>query len=90
MSPVPNGRKGCDGRNGGHDAEIRKTGRQRGAKIIVAYLHGKGGNRKQGSNDYPFGGNFNRIRNLMVKNGGLYLTPDFSDFGDKGKEKSRR
>ena len=31
-----------------------------------------------------FGGNFNRIRNLMVQNGGLYLTPDFSDFGEKG------
>jgi pimeloyl-ACP methyl ester carboxylesterase len=62
------------------------TGKQRGAKVIVAYLHGKGGNRQQGSNDFTFGGNFNRIRNLMVKNGGLYLTPDFSDFGDRGAD----
>lgn len=60
------------------------TGRWEGASFIVVYLHGKGGNRKQGSNDYTFGGNFNRIRNLMVLNGGLYLTPDFEDFGDKG------
>ena len=59
------------------------TGKQQDASIIVVYLHGKGGNRRQGSNDHTFGGNFNRIRNLMVLNGGLYLTPDFSDFGDR-------
>ena len=62
------------------------TGKQQDASILVVYLHGKGGNRRQGSNDHTFGGNFNRIRNLMVLNGGLYLTPDFSDFGDRGKE----
>ena len=62
------------------------TGKQADASIIVAYLHGKGGDRRQGQNDNRFGGNFNRIRNLMLLNGGLYLTPDFSDFGDKGKE----
>ena len=60
------------------------TGVQDNAAFIVVYLHGQGGNRKQGSNDYTFGGNFNRIRNLAARNGGLYLTPDFSDFGDKG------
>ncbi len=60
------------------------TGNQDKATFIVVYLHGQGGNRKQGSNDLTFGGNFNRIRNLAVLNGGLYLTPDFSDFGDKG------
>jgi hypothetical protein len=62
------------------------TGKQAGASIIVAYLHGKGGDRRQGQNDNRFGGNFNRIRNLMLLNSGLYLTPDFSNFGDKGKE----
>jgi hypothetical protein len=60
------------------------TGRQQGASMIVAYLHGKGGDRRQGQNDNRFGGNFNRIRNLMLQSGGVYLTPDFSDFGDKG------
>lgn len=60
------------------------TGAQDNAAFIVAYLHGQGGNRRQGSNDYTFGGNFNRIRNLAVQNGGLYLTPDFSTFDDKG------
>ena len=52
--------------------------------IITIYLHGQGGNRKQGVDDFTFGGNFNRIKNLMAANGGLYLSPDFSDFGDKG------
>lgn len=66
--------------------EIRfyAVGRQEGAAIITVYLHGKGGTRKQGVDDFTFGGNFNRIKNLMVENGGLYLSPDFSDFDEKG------
>lgn len=60
------------------------TGVQDNATFIVVYLHGKGGNRRQGSNDYTFGGNFNRIRNLAARNGGLYLTPDFSTFDETG------
>jgi pimeloyl-ACP methyl ester carboxylesterase len=60
------------------------VGRLEGAGIITLYLHGQGGSRKQGADDFTFGGNFNRIKNLMAGNGGLYLSPDFSDFGDKG------
>jgi dienelactone hydrolase len=60
------------------------VGRTQGAGIIVLYLHGQGGSRKQGVDDFTFGGNFNRIKNLMAGNGGLYLSPDFSDFGDTG------
>ena len=55
------------------------------ARFIVLYLHGQGGNKNQGMNDYTFGGNFNRIKNLSYKNGGLYLTMDFSDFGSRGE-----
>lgn len=55
-----------------------------GTSVITIYLHGQGGNRQQGMNDFTFGGNFNRLKNLMDRNGGLYLTPDFSDFGEKG------
>ena len=54
------------------------------ARAITVYLHGQGGNRRQGVDDFAFGGNFNRIKNLMGRNGGLYLSPDFSDFGEKG------
>lgn len=60
------------------------VGKGVGAAVIVLYLHGQGGSRKQGVDDFTFGGNFNRIKNLMAANGGLYLSPDFSDFGDKG------
>jgi pimeloyl-ACP methyl ester carboxylesterase len=60
------------------------VGRLEGAGIITLYLHGQGGSRKQGVDDFTFGGNFNRIKNLMAQNGGLYLSPDFSDFGDTG------
>ena len=55
-----------------------------GARFIVLYLHGQGGSRKQGVDDFSFGGNFNRIKNLAVANGALYLTPDFPDFGGGG------
>ena len=54
------------------------------ARIITVYLHGQGGSRKQGVDDFTFGGNFNRIKNLMAANGGLYLSPDFPDFGEEG------
>ena len=54
------------------------------ATVITVYLHGQGGSRKQGVDDVTFGGNFNRIKNLMAANRGLYLSPDFSDFGDRG------
>lgn len=60
------------------------VGRTKGAKVITVYLHGQGGSRKQGVDDFTFGGNFNRIKNLMVENEGLYLSPDFSDFGYGG------
>ncbi len=54
------------------------------AKFIVVYVHGSGGSRFQGVNNWTFGGNFNRIQNLAIRNGGLYLSPDFSDYGNKG------
>ncbi len=60
------------------------VGKTEGARFITIYLHGQGGSRKQGVDDFTFGGNFNRIKNLMAGNGGLYLSPDFSDFGAGG------
>ncbi|PLX38688.1 MAG: phospholipase [Hyphomicrobiales bacterium] len=56
------------------------------SKMIVIYLHGRNGNRHQGANDWMFGGNFNRIKNLMARNDGIYLSPDFTDFGKAGTE----
>lgn len=60
------------------------VGKAEGARFIVIYLYGQGGNRRQGMDDFTFGGNFNRIKNLAARNDGLYLTTDFSDFGAAG------
>ncbi len=60
------------------------VGKQAGASVITVYVHGKGGSRKQGVNDYSFGGNFNRLKNLMVRSGGLYLSPDVPAFDATG------
>jgi len=72
-------------------ASIAKTliphiavGRTDDARFIVLYLYGQGGSRRQGMDDFTFGGNFNRLKNLTARNGGLYLTTDFSDFGATG------
>ncbi|MTI16558.1 alpha/beta hydrolase [Rhodobacteraceae bacterium RKSG542] len=54
-------------------------------QVITIYLHGKGGSRLDGVKDGSFGGNFNRIKNLMIRNKGVYLSPDFSDFADTGQ-----
>ncbi|MEF2072344.1 alpha/beta hydrolase family protein [Consotaella aegiceratis] len=47
---------------------------------IVVFIHGRGGDRRLGMNDWTFGGNFNRLKNLMVKAGGLYVTADAGAF----------
>lgn len=60
------------------------VGAASGASAITVYVHGQGGSRRQGVDDFTFGGNFNRIKNLMARNGGLYLVPDFTDFGPGG------
>mgnify|MGYP001277038181 CR=1 FL=1 len=66
------------------DVRYFAVGKSNGARFIVLYLHGKGGSRRQGVDDFTFGGNFNRIKNLAAENGGLYLSPDFPDFGQAG------
>ncbi len=60
------------------------VGKRKRARIITLYLHGQGGNRRQGVNDNSFGGNFNRIQNLMVRAKGLYLSPDIGSFDKAG------
>ena len=55
-----------------------------GAKMVVVFLHGAHGDRSLAMEDLRFGGNFNRLKNLMARNDGVYLTPDFSDFAKAG------
>jgi hypothetical protein len=54
------------------------------AKVVVIYLHGQHGDRTLAMEDLRFGGNFNRLKNLMALNDGVYISPDFSSFGAKG------
>ncbi|GAA0777388.1 alpha/beta hydrolase [Roseibium denhamense] len=69
----------------GRTLKYMGTGKWKGgANAIVLYIHGQGGNRFQGMNDVSFGGNFNRIQNLMVRNGGAYLTVDVNSFDKRG------
>jgi hypothetical protein len=51
-----------------------------GAKIVVIFLHGWHGDRTLAMEDLRFGGNFNRLKNLMVLNDGVYVSPDFKGF----------
>lgn len=69
--------------NHGH-IEYARTGQVRGANWIVVYLHGRGGDRSQGINDFNFGGNFNRLKNLAVRNRGLYIVPSITNFEEQG------
>jgi len=72
-------------KSGGSTLKFMGAGRiDGGAKIIVIYIHGMGGSRFQGVNEWMFGGNFNRIMNLMVLNGGAYISPDYSGFFGEG------
>lgn len=54
-------------------------------RSIVIFIHGRNGSRHLGANDFSFGGNFNRVKNLMARNKGLYISTDFSDFKERGK-----
>ncbi len=55
------------------------------ASMTVIFLHGRDGSRHLGFDDDRFGGNFNRVKNLMYRNNGIYISTDFSDFEEDGK-----
>lgn len=54
------------------------------ARFTVIFVHGRGGDQRLGMNDFTFGGNFNRLKNLMIANGGAYLAPTITSFDDAG------
>lgn len=69
---------------GGRSLDVTRVGRSDGAAFTVIFIHGRGGDRRLGVNDYSFGGNFNRLKNLAVENGGTYYSPSVRSFDDKG------
>jgi hypothetical protein len=64
--------------------DIFRVGKLPTAKFAVIFVHGRGGDRKLGANDFTFGGNFNRLKNLADENGGVYLTVTAKDFAKRG------
>jgi dienelactone hydrolase len=69
---------------GGRSVDVFEVGKLKNARFAVIFVHGRGGDRKLGANDYSFGGNFNRLKNLAYKNNGVYFAPSARDFGDRG------
>ncbi|WP_313528640.1 alpha/beta hydrolase [Shinella sp.] len=64
--------------------DVTMTGKGEGAAFTVIFIHGRGGDRRLGSNDWSFGGNFNRLKNLAVRGGGVYYAPSVTSFDDAG------
>lgn len=73
-------------RRDGETVRFVGIGRTEGnATIVAIFLHGLGADRFDGMNDWRSGGNLNRIKNLMVRNGGAYLSADYSWMKRKAK-----
>jgi pimeloyl-ACP methyl ester carboxylesterase len=70
----------------GRVVEVARVGRDQNAAFTVIFVHGRGGDRRLGVNDYSFGGNFNRLKNLAVLNGGTYYAPSVTSFDERGAE----
>jgi dienelactone hydrolase len=68
----------------GRSIDVFRVGKLPAAKFAVIFIHGRGGDRKLGANDFSFGGNFNRLKNLAADNGGVYLAASAKDFEDRG------
>ncbi len=63
-----------------------QVGNPRNADFAVIFIHGGGGDRELGVSDVSFGGNFNRLQNLAVRNNGVYYSPTvtFDESGAAG------
>lgn len=64
--------------------QVARVGKADGAAFTVIFIHGRGGDRRLGINDFSFGGNFNRLKNLAVENGGVYYAPSVPSFDAAG------
>lgn len=64
--------------------DIGRVGPASAQRFSVIFIHGRGGDRRLGLNDYRFGGNFNRLKNLTVRAGGTYIAPSMKSFDADG------
>jgi dienelactone hydrolase len=68
----------------GRRLDVTRVGPGAGAAFTVIFIHGRNGDRRLGANDYTFGGNFNRLKNLVAGNGGVYYSPTVKTFDSDG------
>ncbi|MDO6965839.1 phospholipase [Rhizobium alvei] len=68
----------------GRRLDVMRVGNVENAAFAVIFLHGRGGDRRLGANDYSFGGNFNRLKNLAMQNAGVYFAPSVRTFDAEG------
>ncbi|ASY62732.1 Phospholipase/carboxylesterase family protein [Sinorhizobium sojae CCBAU 05684] len=69
---------------GDRSLDVTRIGPEGGAAFTVIFIHGRGGDRRLGANDFSFGGNFNRLKNLALANGGTYYAPSLRSFDAAG------
>ncbi|MBW9114931.1 alpha/beta hydrolase [Rhizobium cauense] len=69
---------------GAQRLDVTRVGQSVGAAFTVIFIHGRDGDRRLGANDYSFGGNFNRLKNLVAGNGGVYYSPSVRSFDSDG------
>jgi hypothetical protein len=70
--------------NNGRLVDALEVGVAGGAKLVVIFVHGRGGDRRLGTDDWSFGGNFNRLKNLVARAGGTYYAPSVGSFDAAG------
>jgi hypothetical protein len=68
----------------GRSLDVTRVGPSANAAFTVIFIHGRGGDRRLGVNDYTFGGNFNRLKNLAAGNFGSYYSPSVHTFDSAG------
>ncbi len=69
---------------GDQKLDVTRVGQSSGTAFTVIFIHGRNGDRRLGVNDYSFGGNFNRLKNLVAGNGGVYYSPSVKSFDSAG------
>ncbi len=68
--------------------EVSLAGVRRDPAFVVLFIHGKGGDRRLGMNDWTFGGNFNRLKNIAQRSGGLYMTMSAGLFAEADQRRA--
>ena len=68
----------------GGKLDVTRVGQEANAAFSVIFIHGRGGDRRLGANDYSFGGNFNRLKNLVVASRAVYYAPSIRSSDEKG------